>query len=799
MRRGGRCAGDLVALGCVLLSLCSPSRASAQVIVEPDRSIPTGYPIQYYPGGWNPVVATSAGTSLHARGYGGPLDGSTFLLSRSQDDGLTWVPFQTLSYPPSLREGQAALAADSSGTFYLLWREFVSGSSHALLLDRLTFSGDTPVWAPPLRIVPGDLELIQPTIACDPRHRSLYVAYVWKTGATEPLQSDVWFLRSGDLGDTWTAPTNLSGPGCDRPQVAVGPDGEVYVLWVDAAAGLVRGRRSNDQGTTFGSPFVVGPLFDNRNTTPYEYVVSGYDYDINYVFSRMYPNLLRVAVDRSNGPQRGRLYAAWCDRATGTVGPLGTSRVDTEPNNSMATAQACEIGDDIGGFLNSADCIGCDGFDLWRFAGRAGQTLQITGSVAFNPPNLDGYPDRTTLTLACSTGVDTIAPVTRSTIAIPGYPVAPMIVTLPRTGSYYFAMTNGGPSSQRYSVSIRELHVSPGSVARDQRDIVLSSSGDGGQTWQKVRVNDSPPQYDESLPEIVVDGQGTLHATWLDRRDAPLGYGERTNAYWSYSFDGGRTFAPGTRLSSGSTTWRSYAGFEQIAGEHNALAVLGQWVCAFWVDNRRTVIDPNDYWTDMWYTRARVDAIVSIAVPRFVATADAGGVRLEWSVQDGRGISGFRVHRAAAGSDEFVPLGAGVLPLLGDVEHAFVDGTAAADESYRYRLEVLHGRGASTWEGPTEFSTPRPVSTLRWSRPWPNPTEASSRLTLQVPRQGRAEVGVYDIAGKRVSQLHSGPLAAGAHEWLWPAPSVSRPAPGVYLVRADLAGEVVTSRVVLIR
>jgi hypothetical protein len=432
--------------------------------------------------------------------------------------------------------------------------------------------------------------------------------------------------------------------------------------------------------------------------------------------------------------------------------------------------------------------------DLWKFRGQAGQTIQLTGEVSFNPPHLDGYPDRSRIVLSCSTGVTTAGLLARADYAEGGYPMAPMLVTLPRTGAYYLTFTGGCPCTKVYFVSLRSWTPTPASVARDQRDIVLASSGDGGQTWQKVRVNDAPPQYDESLPEVVVDGEGLVHVTWLDRRHAPLGYGERTDAYWAYSLDGGRTFAPGTRLSTGSTSWRS--DLDQVAGKHNALAVVGPWLVALWVDNRNP---GSGEYPGLWTTRMRVEGVVSVAVPRFAVVAATGGARLEWRVQEARGITAFRVHRAESGSEPYAPLGAEPQVARGEGDYEQVDAEVMPGASYRYKLEVLRGSAASTWEGPVEFVAPGVPATLSWSRAWPNPTEASTQVTLSVPRAGVAEVSVYDVSGQRVARLHAGELAAGTHTWRWPGAGARRPAPGVYLLRAEAGGEVAGRRVVVVR
>lgn len=86
--------------------------------------------------------------------------------------------------------------------------------------------------------------------------------------------------------------------------------------------------------------------------------------------------------------------------------------------------------------------------------------------------------------------------------------------------------------------------------------------------------------------------------------------------------------------------------------------------------------------------------------------------------------------------------------------------------------------------------------TMRGSNPCRGPVE----LSLALPRSGKVEVSVFDVAGRRVwSDVRS--LEAGMHELTWDGSRQdgSRVAPGVFLVKARVSGESDTQRVVLVR
>jgi len=101
---------------------------------------------------------------------------------------------------------------------------------------------------------------------------------------------------------------------------------------------------------------------------------------------------------------------------------------------------------------------------------------------------------------------------------------------------------------------------------RDNRDIFVMSSTDGGNTWSKrLKVNDDndpnrKPNYDQFIPGISVAPNGRVDVAWYDMRTDglynPNGRGDtlrRDQTCWDVfmasSIDGGRTFGKNVRVS----------------------------------------------------------------------------------------------------------------------------------------------------------------------------------------------------------------------------------------------------------
>jgi hypothetical protein len=83
----------------------------------------------------------------------------------------------------------------------------------------------------------------------------------------------------------------------------------------------------------------------------------------------------------------------------------------------------------------------------------------------------------------------------------------------------------------------------------------------------------------------------------------------------------------------------------------------------------------------------------------------------------------------------------------------------------------------------------------------PNPCRGCASVAFALPAPGEAEVGVYDVAGRLVSGLHSGAVASGESRLRWEGTEAAgRPvASGVYFVRLSYRGSTAIAKLLLIR
>lgn len=82
----------------------------------------------------------------------------------------------------------------------------------------------------------------------------------------------------------------------------------------------------------------------------------------------------------------------------------------------------------------------------------------------------------------------------------------------------------------------------------------------------------------------------------------------------------------------------------------------------------------------------------------------------------------------------------------------------------------------------------------------PDPFSGTTRFTLTLPVAADADLGVFDVGGRRVATLHRGRLTAGVTEFAWNGTSETggRVASGVYFYRATVAGRTLAKKLVVL-
>ncbi|MCS6884752.1 MAG: sialidase family protein [Acidobacteriota bacterium] len=122
----------------------------------------------------------------------------------------------------------------------------------------------------------------------------------------------------------------------------------------------------------------------------------------------------------------------------------------------------------------------------------------------------------------------------------------------------------------------------------DRSDVYLLRSTDGGNTWNKpLRLNDDPGLAEQMLPSVAVADDGSVAASWYDRRNDPVNL-SLLDIYATASTDGGNTWARNKRITDTNwplvpTPFNLRSGYH---GDYHQLGVAGRHFIFTWGDDR---------------------------------------------------------------------------------------------------------------------------------------------------------------------------------------------------------------------
>ncbi len=659
---------------------------------------------------------------------------------------------------------------EKTGEFYFVGLIEPSGSTNGLGIARATFAGNSISWSGShiIRSVSNATDFIdKPWVAADSSSGRLYLSYTRFFADVDVIE----FQRSTTAWNAWGPAAAMNDAGSNgrvqgsRP--AVGPGGEVYVVWKEI--GLIdvdyfRIRKSTNQGVSFSSPATAATIFDNFGTG-----APGFNRERGITFPA-------IAVDRSHGPNNGRVYVAWNEcinwyKDFDVFGSAGV-RNEIEPNAGPITATAFTPGEElIASFTNVGDV------DFWKFNPTQGTTYTFW---------CDSIPNSLySMRIICSD--DT----TRLNLAGDLDPPASnqngfITWTCPSNGEYYLRMFNNitdNTSGSYYRIQTGANTTGP-EPGRDQRDVMVASAADGLSFGAPTRPNSDPPWFDNWLPEVAVSGDGRLYAFWYGWHEAfPTTCGGESNVYVARSDDAGQTWRDVGKISDTTTPWTfTFSNIQPNQGDYLALFANDLTLYHAWSDGRLGNPDI--------YTLALPLSATPTLVSLLNADAQPNRITVNW-YSAAEQVREAYVYRLEGVEWELK----GVIQRDGQNRLTYVDNDVSPGVRYTYRLGVREGN-FERYMGQVSVIAPS-LQKLRIEAVRPNPTVREVWVSFTLPKAGAARLSLVDITGRRVREREVGSLGQGKHLLdLGTGPEL--PA-GVYVVRLEQGDRVETARVSVVR
>lgn len=268
------------------------------------------------------------------------------------------------------------VAVDPNGTIYMAWEDDTAANSN-ILFSRSTDGGAT--FSTPINLSNASEYSYNPRIAVGSAGD---VNVVWEYETSD--NTDIMFSHSTDAGATFATPLNLSNDPADseNAQIAVDTAGNVFVVWENDSVNLgVLFSHSTDAGATFSTPTVLSTNTSGSYSPQIAIGPNGnlgvvweddaqltadisFSYSSNHGVSFSAPRSLSNHTGNSASPViaidlSGNIDVVWENDTTGSfdiffsrsVDKGATFSVPSDISNSGA-AQASQIGLDAKGNIN---------------------------------------------------------------------------------------------------------------------------------------------------------------------------------------------------------------------------------------------------------------------------------------------------------------------------------------------------------------------------------------------------------------------------------------------------------------
>ena len=675
---------------------------------------------------------------------------------------------------------------EKTGTFYFCGLVDPNASTNGIGVVSATFSGSTLTWGAPIlarSVNNSNAALDKQWLAADSTTGNLYLTCTTFDNATG---DHIDFQKSSNGGATWTGAVQISSA-ADNGRVqgsrpAVGPAGELYATWSAIGAGpedYIRLRKSINQGTNWIADVTPVACYVNFGTG-----APGFNRERGIDFPS-------IAVDRTTGPDRGRVHLAWTESVNkydDALNTLGTV-VESENNNLVTVADPFIPGQRLRGALGTTTDN-----DYYSFSATQGTTYLF---------ECDSIPN-TLYTLRVFCALDSV-----TRLAFTGDLDAPaggggyIIWTAPASGTYFLRMAyvNGGTTGgYRISTGVAGVGIERGRDARD----VFSSHSDDGTTWSApVMVTDAAARYGEFLPEIQVAADGMPYVTWFDWRDD--GCGGKSYQYLSRSSDGGAVWAANQRFSDVQNNWTSISLNSNLApdmGDYSHLCADARYLRPAWADGRGGNPDVFTTRVDTWFDLT--------ACQGDLATDPGASVNPSWTVSNLNPLfaNAYGWTLSSQRNWPLVSVGAAAADGTSGITPTIAIPDTAAPGVNRMCLTVTDAKGIrgrqccfdlTIQSGPV--SVPILTSAFDLRAGVPNPASNRTRIDFSLPYGGPVRLCIYGLRGELVRTLAEGVRPAGPNSVTWDGRDErgTRAGAGAYFCRLEGFGKVRVQRLIWLR
>ncbi len=201
------------------------------------------------------------------------------------------------------------------------------------------------------------------------------------------------------------------------------------------------------------------------------------------------------------------------------------------------------------------------------------------------------------------------------------------------------------------------------------------------------------------------------------------------------------------------------------------------------------------------------DPPIAAELTSLSARLEGGAALIEWTTASSPNSAGFILERSQDNLGPWREIASFQNDLTlrcregghGEEIYRYVDASIQEGETYWYRISKISLDGGITRYPAVLLS--RAQADLAPSQfilfpAFPNPFNAATMITFDLPQDGPVTLSIFDARGRQVQTLVDGQVTAGRHRLTWDASLL--PA-GIYLIRLQTPGSMASQRAVLVK
>lgn len=180
-------------------------------------------------------------------------------------------------------------------------------------------------------------------------------------------------------------------------------------------------------------------------------------------------------------------------------------------------------------------------------------------------------------------------------------------------------------------------------------------------------------------------------------------------------------------------------------------------------------------------------------VSYFNAEQERKNILIQWETSEEKGNYGFELQKRMNNDEEWT-FTTFISAYHNPGTYRYYDDPKGSDTVY-YRLKQINADGSSKLLPPVSVSLLPSEEPVLYDN-YPNPFNASTIISFEIPETGEAELSVFNILGEKIKTLTEGTLQGGYHKITFNAGDM--PA-GVYFYRLVTRGFAQTKKLTLLK